>query len=63
MTPRTTPSQRRALDNLVRGLPIDHGVFHHGRQLLMIKALLDKKLIDEQGITELGKKAIRYAEA
>lgn len=59
MTPRTTPPQRRALDNLLRGLPVDFGVYHHGRQPLMIKALRDKGLIDENGITELGLKAIK----
>lgn len=52
--PRTTPSQRRALDNLSRGLPIDAGCSNHGGNTLMIQALRDKGLMDEDGITALG---------
>jgi hypothetical protein len=58
-TPRVTPAQRRALDNLSRGLPIDAGCSNHGGSPLMIKALRDKGMMDEDGITELGLAAIR----
>lgn len=60
-TPRTTPPQRRALDNLARGLPINKGICHYGSQPLMIRALHDKGLMDDNGITELGLKVIKAA--
>lgn len=60
---RVTPSQRRALDNLSRGMPINAGICTHGSQPSMIQALRDKKLIDEGGITESGMAVIGMATA
>jgi hypothetical protein len=56
---RTTQTQRRALDNLSRGLPINTGFKSCAFLHLMTQALRDKGLMDGAGITELGLTAIK----
>lgn len=53
-TPRVTAEQRRALDNLSRGLAIDYGICGRNGQSLLIGALMRKRLIDDNGLTVLG---------
>lgn len=57
---RCTQAQQMALDNLLSGRPIDAGSLNYGGGLKnIIKALHDKGLIDDSGITALGRSVIR----
>ncbi|WP_157203494.1 hypothetical protein [Methylomicrobium agile] len=58
-----TPPQRRVLDNLARGKPAESGIrgrSAHGGLTWTISALYRKGLIDDEGITDKGRQAIKF---
>lgn len=60
---KLTPPQRRVLDNLVCGKPAEFGLkgrSQHGGFVWTYAALRKKGLVDDNGITDLGKSAIKY---
>jgi hypothetical protein len=59
-----SPAQRRVLDNLVRGKPAESGIgcpkSSRGGFSWTISALHRKGLIDDKGITDKGRQAIKF---
>lgn len=54
---RLTPAMRRVLLNLREGRAADHGLLgsYHGGHCQVLRALLDRHLTCDQGLTEMGR--------